>query len=148
MRKFEFRLQSVLDYRQTLEDARLRDFAEAQAKVYEQNEYLKRKFAEEDKGKLDLKAMNEDHLNVIQIRLQMSHLAAIARQIQLGYQELQMRMRLQEDARLALIEARKNRRALELLKEKKHKAWEQEARREEQKMFDEIAGSRHRRETA
>lgn len=140
MRAFRFPLEPVLSYRRQVEEARKRDFAQAHRAVIEHQQALQRLYAEESTAQADLRTMAATQLNIQDVLAQRRYLTAIARRITQGREQLQKRMQEQTLARAAYLQASRDRRVLERLRERRWEEYRVLVRRDEQKEMDEVAG--------
>ncbi len=147
MKRFSFKLQGVLDHRLRLEQIKQRIFAEAAGLVEEKRLQLD--------GIYSLLASEREQLagegrttGLLDIEKLMAHRRYVGSlELRLGqlHGELHKRQQLMEARRVALVEASRNRKALERLRERRLDEYLLQERRLEQKALDEIA-SRSREE--
>ncbi|MBP5233397.1 MAG: flagellar export protein FliJ [Planctomycetes bacterium] len=139
-KKFKFRLEAVLKYRQMVEDEQKRNFAAANAAVEE-----KRRQAEEldqeraaaveglrnvrDAGEVNMRALN-DSLRYI------GNLEMGAMSVRQEEERLRQQM---EGIRQQFVAARRDKRAVEVLKEKRRAAYDFALGQEFQAQLDEIS---------
>jgi len=139
-KKFKFRLEAVLKYRQMVEDEQKRAFATANAAVEEkrhQAEELDRERLETvqglrgitEQGSINMRTLN-DTLRFIG-NLEMG--AMNARQ-----EEERLRQQM-ENIRQQFVAARRDKRAVEVLKDKRKAAYAFEAAKEFQTQLDEVS---------
>ncbi|MEN6370671.1 MAG: flagellar export protein FliJ [Armatimonadota bacterium] len=147
MKKFKFNLQRVLDYRQTIEDKLLAELAAVQAeherelvKLEDMKHELSR-FREKMKVELSQGSADE-------IKESYNYLQQLTKQV-LAQQLVVSNVKEKKDQKtLEVVDAAKERKALERLKEYKVADYKKEADRQEQKFLDEIAGIRFGRTRA
>ena len=143
MRRFAFRLESVLRLRDRLEEqARVRVAQANEARnraersVYECYAAIEaetRKLREkESSGEVDIDYVMRSGGYILYLRIRLGNL----------FKKLQEAEVELEKERQALVQARRDKRSLELLRERCHKRWLSEASREEQAEFDEMAAGR------
>ncbi|GHS94416.1 hypothetical protein FACS1894139_03800 [Planctomycetales bacterium] len=139
-KKFKFKLEAMLKYRQMLEDGKKREFALANAAVAEKHRQAEALSAERADLVESLRGMTANGAINMQTltgtirsigNLEMG--AASARQ-----EEEKMRAAM-EGVRQAFIGARRDKRVVELLKEKKQTAHRQAVEKETQKELEEIS---------
>ncbi len=139
-KKFKFRLEAVLKYRQMIEDEQKRNFAAANAAVEE-----KRRQAEEldqeraaaveglrngrDAGEVNMRALN-DALRYI------GNLEMGAMSVRQEEERLRQQM---EGIRQQFVAARRDKRAVEVLKEKRRAAYDFALGQEFQAQLDEVS---------
>jgi len=142
MKRFQFRLQRVLEIKETIEEAKRRDFSSAfnqyQKKLYELNEMIQtlRKYQNElyeiERNGVDL------HRFLYYFRFFTSFKSQILyqeRMVKIANTEMEKR-------RTILIEAVKERKIIERLKEKKFQQYHYEAGKEEQFHLDDISSGK------
>ncbi|MEN6521595.1 MAG: flagellar export protein FliJ [Armatimonadota bacterium] len=141
MKKFKFNLQRVLDYRQTIEDTLLAELAAIQAEHERELvklEGMKHELSRfREKMKVELSQGSAD-----EIKEAYNYLQQLTRQV-LNQQLVVSKVKEKKDQKtLEVVDAAKDRKALERLKEYKVAEHRKEADRQEQKFLDEIASIR------
>ncbi len=137
MRRFEFSLQKVLDYRQRREEQAIRAFAEAQAQLMHEQAVLHKLLIEREECLR--RSHRRQHLAVDLLDVEQTYLSALEERIELQRERVAEAERVVEEKREALIEAQRERKALERLREKHYEQWRQEMLRAEQKVLDDLA---------
>ena len=137
-RRFEFNLEPVLRYRRMTEDQRKRAFGEASRRVDEQARKLDGLEREEGDARAEFAGLRSGLLSPTQLRLQESYLVAMERRIRREAAELVKRLQVREERRVEFVEARKQVRVLERLRERRMIEYRREVEREEQKILDEV----------
>ena len=145
MAKFQFRFQTLLAHHRRVEDQRQRDLAQHLRTRMIQHDQIrdmqdtirdsKRSMADGQVGTVDL-------TRVGQIARYSGHAAQRARQIVVKLASLEKQI---EEARQVLLEASKQRKALELLRDKHEAQWRYEQNRRETNELDELATTRYAR---
>jgi len=145
MAQFKFRFKTLLKHRSRIEDQRQRDLAQhlrtrmiLHDQIREMQDTIrdsKRSMADGLVGKVDL-------TRVGQFARYSGHAAQRARQIVVKLAGLEKQVDL---ARAVLLEATKQRKALELLRDKDQAKWRYEQDRKETNELDELATSRYAR---
>ena len=139
MAKFVFKLEGVLRQREQVEQEKQRILAARQSQLVElQNMLLQ--------IQREVSASNDDiRQNHLVGRLNMEFLAAhrrfltgMQRQAMGAIQKMQLAQRAVDEARAALAEAAKERKAIEKLREKQLERWQSEQNRRELAEMDEI----------
>ncbi|MFC1513499.1 flagellar export protein FliJ [candidate division KSB1 bacterium] len=140
MKRFNYRLQRVLDIKNTIEEVKRRDFLTAQSKLIDEENELKKIFeirenyqkdlSEQEKREIDLKIIQlyYNFFNSLELRMKYQN-----NMINLAKEEMEKRREI-------LVEAVKETKVLEKLKEKKLEEYNYEAGKEEQSINDEISG--------
>lgn len=136
MKRFEFSLAKLLDYRWQIELEAKREYANCQRILNEKEERMQGLMKE----KQDLLEIREDSVNRMQI--QQWYLLALERQMTDTHHELIAQRQLLQEALDKYIDAQKERKILEKLKEKQLAEYEHTIKQEEQKMLDEMGTRR------
>lgn len=142
MARFRFQLQPVLDTRLRAEDDRRREVAELESERRRLEDGLRRRQAEITGARDDVRSSLVGVVRPDDLRSQASASLAQMRDAQRTVLELAGLHRRLETARASLAEAAKARRAIELVKERRHEAWRRELDRREQAALDELATNR------
>ena len=140
MRRFEFSLQKVLDYRQRREEQAISAFAEAQAKLMHEQAVLRKLLI--DREECLRRSPRHQHLEVEMLDVEQTYLSALEGRIEAQRERVAEAEKVLEEKRQALMQAQRERKALERLREKHHEQWRQEMLRIEQKALDELATAR------
>jgi flagellar export protein FliJ len=139
MRRFRYRLETVLRHRATLERLRLQAFAEVQQQLAEADRRLAALADERSR----LQATWPRRIDLADIERREFYLGVLA---QREAREQRVRegiaARLEEE-RAALLEARRARQAMESLRAKAYEDYLLDVQRSEQNLLDEIATTRH-----
>jgi flagellar protein FliJ len=142
MKSFSFRLERILRLREQAEQGRARTFGAA-AREEAQLDRLVRDQADYLASIGDrLAPKSGDQMSAGWLRVLTLTAAAAQQQLEDTEKSREDARKAADEARARLAEARVERRSLERLREKQQAAWGLEARREEQKTLDEIAGRR------
>ncbi len=137
-KKFDFRLQRVLDYRKMLEEQKKYEFIQAQREVILQETKLVDLYTQENEEKLYLSQLKKGLINPISIRLMESYLAGILKRISYEKEVLNQLKEEMFRKKTEFVEARKKTRLLERLKEKRFEEHKYELEREERRFLDEV----------
>lgn len=141
--KFTFRLQPVLDQRERIEQAKQLVVAELERQRLAIEDRLRHLQGEMDRARADLRTRlggaSTGTVVVPDVRLQAGASMHMAAQARLAALELAGVYRRLERARQDLLKAATDRRAVELLREKRHEEWRMERERAETKAVDEAA---------
>lgn len=139
-KKFKYKLQSVLRYREIIEEERKRDFAQANRLVEEQKARAEALDTERYSLQDDLRTLNaggevrfEQMVNTIR------YLASLDAGIVTARREEERLRREMEGQRQAFVMARRDKRVLEILKEKRLEAHRKEDDRQHQQVLDELS---------
>ncbi|HOP54573.1 MAG TPA: flagellar export protein FliJ [Bacillota bacterium] len=133
MKKFKFSLQKVLDVARAKEDMALEEFAKAQNLVLQQ-----KNFSHNLEVKYQSVRFGSEEEEILSLVNRESYLQALMVRIERAYQKL---AELEDDLktkRMILIDAMRNRKLLEKLREKAQERYKKAVEHEEQLFLDEI----------
>jgi flagellar FliJ protein len=142
MKKFKFNLETLLKVRRSREDIAKRNFAAAASAEAAQKARIASLDAETARTREFLRSISSGTIKVEKILTAQRFLSGQAMRRMSAVERLADLHAVTESKRGALIEARRGRRAVEILKEKHYKRYLLEADREEQKTLDEMVSSR------
>lgn len=139
MARFTFKLHALLRQREQIEQQKMRVLGERQKVLVELEQDLR---ALNDGAEKALSDLRNNHLvGRIDLSFLAAHrrfMGAMGRQAAVILQKIGQAQKQVEEARLALAEAAKNRKAIEKLKERHFAAWQQEQNRKELELLDEV----------
>ncbi|MHB1158428.1 MAG: flagellar export protein FliJ [Phycisphaerales bacterium] len=143
MARFEFQLEPLLKHRQMIEDEAQRALAMGmRERMILENELRRHQETIRDDKQLMGQAL-VGRVDVPRIRTHAIHVAQVAvRAQQIGFRMVELNRRI-EKARVELVEAMKQRKAVELLKDKQFRRWRHEQDRRETAQLDELATQGH-----
>lgn len=141
MKRFQFRLQSVLNYRDRIEHQRGLIFARAVQTVQAQQRELMGLYELTSESMEDMRRQSSDRVDVAALRQERLYLASVRKRIAQAIKRLRVIEHELDRARRSFIDARKDHRVLELLREGRVTQHQYETDRDERKELDEI-GSR------
>ncbi len=147
MKKFKYRLQALLKVKEHIERERQREHASAVQKVHQQSNELDRLDRSRDSNLSQQRDQMKENLLVAEMLVYSRYLARLKRERLAGTELLKALEEEREKKRTDLVEAAKERRVLEKLKERqlaKHNAEIEQALTKE---GDEIAVTSYRRKT-
>lgn len=144
-RRFHFNLDPVLRYRKRQEDDCKKDFALASRAVEEQRLQMDDMQGERDDTQDDVRALYAEKAAFDQVVEEYRYINTLDLYLAAGAKKMDELEKVREDKRQVFIEARKKKRALELLKEKRKAAHDQQEAREFQQMLDEQSIQAQRR---
>ena len=142
MAKFRFELESLLRARQRAEDVVEREVARLEQARTGLEDALRGRQHRLSESKRSVRHQLVGTIEPSNVRMQANASLAIMRDAQRTVLELAGLHRQLEQARERLREAAKERRAIELLKERKLEAWRRSQARAEQVLLDELAVGR------
>ncbi len=146
MSTFRFKFQTLLAHHRRVEDQRQRDLAQllrTRMILHDQIRDMQDTIRESKQSMADGLVGNVDLIRVGQFARYSGHAAARARQIVVKLASLENKV---EEARASLLEATKQRKALELLRDKHEAKWRYEQNRRETNELDELASTRYARQ--
>jgi flagellar protein FliJ len=149
VKKFRFKLQSVLDLKQKLEDEEKRKLADLmQLQAQEERKLLHLQQTRAQRIQEFKEKQCQGGINVTELQMYSYIIEKLKNDIinqQLRLKEIAIRI---EEQRQALIKATQERKTYEKLKEKRHQAWIDEEEYEEKKFIDELATIKFAREAS
>lgn len=145
-KRFQFRLDPVLKYRERIEDDRKNAFGEAQGHVMKQQQSIEQISTARSMEFDSISNLVQHNAAISRISDSYRYLASL--HVQRLHEENALRQlkEVAERKRQEYVEARKKRRALEMLREKRKEEHRYELDREEQQMLDDIALQRFNRQ--
>jgi flagellar protein FliJ len=143
MKRFKFRLERVLDYRKSLTEGekaqfglKVRELTKAEQNASElrgiRNQALVVRLESYEKGITSPEASNLHE-----------HIKRIDETIEVAQKKVENAKQNVEVARVKLVERRRDQKAVELVKDRRFKAWQKDYYRDEGKTLDDIATIRH-----
>jgi len=148
MPRFNFKLDPLLNHRKQLEERAQQNLAELLRQKLAIEHELRRQQQGIARDKRDMAQALTGRVDVARIRghaSQVNHAALTAQRSALQIVDLNRRI---DHARGQLAEAMRQRKAIEVLRERKLKQWRRQQRRSETAALDELAVQRHARRTA
>jgi len=147
MRKREFRLDTVLNYRKEMEKVRRLEFAEAEQQL--QNASVRLKSEEEAADRLELEFMDRQKEGISGLDLHLYSFFFRKKNTDIKKQRKHVSNLHNEvtEKRETLIDAAKSKKVLESLEKKNHMAWQREIAEKEKAQMEEIAlrGNGHKK---
>ena len=138
MRRFGFRFQRVLDLKESLEEARKIALGEVIAVLNREQELLSRMRQTRQQYQQAGGRLPKSQLHPSLLGLNVSYLLRLEREIGEQLEHIRRVEAIVEDRRQKLIEATKERRVFEILKEKAWGTHQRAAKRQERIQLDEI----------
>ena len=142
MKKFQFKLDTVMDYKQQVLENRLVEHgaavaqARAQEAVY--NDVQNRRTEYENEYRQN-KAVG---LNILELQLYQDCLEALHREENREQERLRQLQRIEEEKRSRVIESRTETATLEKLRDIKHKEYLKELQKDEERFIDDLTAAR------
>jgi flagellar FliJ protein len=138
MKKFKYRLETLLKVKSQVEKEKQREHAAALRKVYEQKQHLY-KIDRKHRDNLGRQRQAlEEKISIVDMLIYTRYFLKLKRESVAGGELLRGLQRKSEEKRQALITASKERKIYEKLKEKQHKKFSDEIELAEKKELDEI----------
>lgn len=142
MARFRFSLEAVLRARVRTERDRQCELAAIQRERTELLETLRRQQARIDEARDALRDRLTGTLHAAELRLHAGAVLQDMRAAQRNARALAAMQQRLDVAREALVQARRERRAIEMLRERRYEQWRAEEGRREQQELDELAARR------
>lgn len=141
--KYQFKLQNLLDVKMKIEDQKKNDYSKALQKV-ELEKQIKRKLDEDHVQAIHLyKEKIQVGFAPIEVQQYNQYLAYLKKKQQAQSQILIQTEEYAERKRNELLDSMKQRKTLEVLKEKDYDAFRQEEQRMDQQLIDELVSFRY-----
>jgi flagellar FliJ protein len=134
-----FKLQSVLNYRQSLEDQAQQQLAATQQQRRDTEERVQERQQAMQSYDRELRRRQQEGLTVAEMELFESRIQDSRRQIEAFRQQLQLLDRRIADQRKHLLDAARERQVIEKLRDKQNAEYQRELSRKERAMLDEIS---------
>lgn len=137
MSGYKFKLQRVLDYKETLEGLKKSEYGTAIQKLNEEKEILSSYISKKSEI---IKQFNtiDDKINIGSFRTYNNYISEITNRIKKQEENVMYAEREAIKIQEELLEAMKEKKSFEKLKEKDHKEFILEEKREEEKIMDQI----------
>ena len=145
---FRFRLESVLNYRRTIEENLLKELSELRRQLSLEEDRLKMMIFEKDRHITELGSLQKGGvtLQIEDIKLYFSYLNGLELKIK-NQGDIIKKCQERVDKKLAeVVDAMKNRKILEVIKERGYREYTREINLKEQRLLDEIAVNRFTRD--
>ena len=139
MHKHGFQLQQVLNYRKEIEKARTLEFATAKRQFESATELLGRHEADADRARAEYNSKQSTGVNAAELQMYADFFQRKTVDIQLQRIEVDSRGQEMTEKREVLLDAAKEKKALEILKEKQMAAFRREMAEKEQSFLEELA---------
>lgn len=148
MGKFNFKLESLLNHRRFVEDARREAFAQTQKRLFEAWQTVESLEDEHMRLARELKENMQTPGPAAENALYATYLAALDSRLDEQRQRVQEVEKERDEQKASLLEAVKNRKMMERLKEVHSSQFEQFYLKKEQESSDEIGLQQHSRKVA
>ena len=143
MAKFKYRMQNILDIKQKLEESAKMEFAEANARVMEEEEKLSALHARRRTYEAEGKMLRKQQMHVPDIQHNIHALDVLRDMIRDQEKEVEKAKQIQEEKRLALQNAMQERKTQEKLYENAFAEFIQEENAREGREVDELTSYKY-----
>ncbi len=141
-KRFEWRLDTVKRVKEREADSRREALALAQRKLREEQDERDRLLVERDRQHERLREVGSGWLDPSDLQATHTFLQNLVERITAQDEKIEEASQLVEQARLALVEASKETKILENLRDRDHQTFKREVRKRDQAQLDETAGRR------
>lgn len=145
MKNFKFKLQTVLSYREKKEDTLKKELASLRAKYEKEKQILHALIEKLEEKQEELRAKQLQDLDIDEVSLYCTYLFKLRKDILLQAVKVEELFSQVCTKREELVEASKDKRIMEKLRDKQYEEFQQILLKSEQILIDEIATSRHKR---
>jgi len=140
MAKFKFKLNSILKLNESIEDQKKNEFRKAAMQLEIEREKLKNLFIDKESSVISYQKAVKEHIDPIKSDMLVKYINLVNKRIDAQKIEVKKWEEILEEKRLELVEATKEKKKLEKLKEKQFEQYIIDEKREEQKITDEVVG--------
>jgi flagellar export protein FliJ len=142
---FNFKLQTILDVRKTLEEKVLQEFSEQQKELQRENEQLQ--FIQQQKMSLidEMRNVKGKTVNVTEITMNAEYIQQCLKSEARQKEQVKEAVRMTDIKKEALFNAIKKRKSMEILKTKQYNQHQSDLNLVEQTAIDEMMIVRHNR---
>lgn len=145
MSKFVFNLEPLYDYRQRIEELSQKEFAEVNLLLAAEEKRLSEMNELYGNAAVEMDALKEKGADVHDIEMHHFYLEGLKRHIKAQEASIAQLRNLVEKKRAELIDASRNRKVIEIMKEKSLNAHNLKESKLEQKEADDLTSARQRR---
>lgn len=145
MSRFKFNLEPLYEHRQRAEEASQRAFAEANLKLKAEERRLEEMKGRYSSAGAQLDSLKEKGAPGHEMQMHHSYLEGLKRQIAAQAATVLQHAKVAEKKRLELIEAARDKKVIEIMKERSLSAHMVKENRREQKEADDLTSARMRR---
>lgn len=137
MSGYKFRLQKILDYKDTVEGLKKSEYSIAIQKLNDEEEILSEYLSRKSEVIEDLEGLNKK-MSIGSLKMYNNYIIEISTMIENQKIIIEQETKNVEKAQVELLEAMKEKKGFEKLKEKDHKEYIVEEKKKEAKVIDEI----------
>ncbi|MFZ5434421.1 MAG: flagellar export protein FliJ [Calditrichota bacterium] len=138
MKAFKFRLQRIRDLREAKEKSKLIEFGKEQQKLSDEQQKLNLFQTEAELQVMDLRTERQQPFRVMDQSTSFRYMNRIARVIDYQNGVVRAQMNSVERARLRYLDAHRDTKVMDRLRNKRFQDWTREMLREEGKVLDEV----------
>ncbi|MCK8823551.1 flagellar export protein FliJ [Fuchsiella alkaliacetigena] len=148
MKKFEFKLQTVLNYRQQEEDMFKQQLARARLELNKAQDKLDSLLTNKKDIQAQLKKSEREGIDIHQAMLYRDYIAMLKNKIIEQIKVVNKKQQHFDKCKQKLLDKAKECKILDKLKERREEEHQQEFLRQQQKAIDEVAGNSFNRQNA
>lgn len=138
MSNFKYELENVLNVREKLENIKQKEYAESLEMLKQQKQVKKQINESLISSRHVFKSAISDYIDPKKIKLQQNHHMLLENQYTIATDKVEKAKDKTEKQRRELLNAMKNKKTLEILKEKRFEQFLEEEKKAEQQIVDEI----------
>jgi flagellar export protein FliJ len=142
---FNFKLQTILDVRKTLEDKVLQEFSQQQKELQKENEQLQSIQLQKTALIDELRNVKGKTVNISEITAKAEYTRQCMKSEELQKEQVKEAARMTDIKKEALFDAIKKRKSMEILKTRQHNQHQSDLNLLERTAIDEMALVRHNR---
>lgn len=147
MNRFRFKLEPLYEYRQRLEELSQKEFSETLRKLSEEEAKLLALKDLYSKSSEDMDKMREENAGNPELNLYYAYVTGLKKHIDEQSRIIIGVKAALEEKRLNLLSASRDKKVVEILKEKSYSSYMDKLNKEEQKISDDLVSSRFKRKT-
>lgn len=146
MSTFKYELESLLNVREMMENIKQKEYAEA-LEILEKNKNINNQIDDSLKNStLKLKNSISDIIDAREIKMQQSYQLLLKKQKRVAIHNLEIAHKKTKKQRKELLNAMRNKKTLEILKDKKYEQFKEEQKKDEQLLIDEIVSFAYKKD--
>lgn len=142
MKKFQFKLDTVMDYKQQVLENRLVEHGAAAAQTREQEAVFNAVQVRLTEYEDEYRQKKAAGLNILELQLYQDCLEALHREEMREQERLVQLQQIEEEKRSRVIESRTETATLEKLRDIKHKEYLKELQKDEERFIDDLTAAR------
>jgi len=146
MSTFKYELESLLSVREKMEDIKQKEYAKALESLEEKKNIKNEIDNCLENCTLDFKASISNIIDAREIKMQQSYQTLLKKQKGLAIHNLEIAHKKTKKQRKELLNAMRNKKTLEILKDKKYEQFLDEQKKDEQLLIDEIVSFAYKKD--